>query len=450
MAQTPGFYYKTGRIVPYTPPSTAVTAGDVVVIGTVPLLAPLDIAVGALGELHVDGEWDLPKDTSTFTAGDAVYWNATGSPVTGTASSGAATSTASGANLVGWCTADAATGVDRVRVLSNAAKRTTTIAGSVTADDITGSDSSLGISGQSAAQGGAVALLGGPSSTSGNAGGAITLVGGTPGVTGIGGAVSMTGAVGGATSGAGGAVNMTGGAGTNGNAAGGAAGQTGGAGQGSAAGGAASMVGGAGGATGEGGAITITSGAGGATSGAAGAVNIACGTTTTSGNGPAVTITSGSGAGGTNSGGNVNLIPGAAVSTGTPGELQVNSTAGMFETGWVQNLAASVPVSAQVNTVFMATRAYRVKGASIICSSTSTVPTVDIKKETGTTAPGSGTTILTGVMTFSATANTRVTGTLVSTVATLTMAAGDRLSVTWGGTVGSITGAVVTISLVPC
>ncbi len=90
------------------------------------------------------------------------------------------------------------------------------------------------------------------------------------------------------------------------------------------------------------------------------------------------------------------------------------------------------------------------KAASCICSSTGTVPTVDVLKDTGTTAAGAGTSVLTGVMTFNTVAQTTVTGTVSSTVATITMAAGDRLSVKWGGTVGSITGALVSVTLVPC
>ena len=180
----------------------------------------------------------------------------------------------------------------------------------------------------------------------------------------------------------------------------------------------------------------------------AGVVAIAVGAAT-AGNGSAMTLTAGNGAGGTASGGALNLVPGAAVSTGTPGELQVNGVAGTTQAGWRQMLAASVPVSGQINTIFMAERAYRVKSVAIICSSSSTVPTVDVKKETGTTAPGSGTTVLTGVATFSGTANTRVAGTLTATVATLTMAAGDRLSVTWAGTVGTMIDACVEVLLVP-
>lgn len=221
MAQTPATTYSDGDAIDYTPVS-AVTGGNIVVVGTIPLVATVDIAAGVKGALRTSGIYKVPKDTSTFTAGDAVYWDDNGSPVTGTALSGAATSTASGNNLMGVVTADAGTGDSYVYVMLTAAKRTATIAGSVTADDITASDSSLGIAGVAAAQGGAIAIAGGTSSTAGNAGGAITIAGGTPGVTGVGGAVTVAGGIGGATSGTGGALTLRGGAGTAGNANGGA------------------------------------------------------------------------------------------------------------------------------------------------------------------------------------------------------------------------------------
>jgi hypothetical protein len=304
-------------------------------------------------------------------------------------------------------------------------------AGSGTATTIAGSADPLALNGLAAAQGGAVTATGGTSSTSANAGGAVNLVGGLPGLTGVGGAVNITGAIGGATSGAGGALVFTGGAGTAGNAAGGAASLIGGLGQGSAAGGA----------------ITITSGAAGAT-GVAGAVNISVGAAT-AGAGSNLTLTGGNGAGGTAAGGNVNLIPGTAVSTGVPGEVTVNTAAGLFEANWQQFLGASVPVSGTSYPLFLANRACRVKAVRVVCSSTATVPTVDVTKDTGTTAPGGGSTVLTGPISFNTTANTVVAGTLIATVATLTLAAGDRLSAKWAGTVGSITGAVISVLLVP-
>lgn len=86
---------------------------------------------------------------------------------------------------------------------------------------VTGSVTPFPIAGLAAAQGGAVTVTGGASSTTGNAGGAVSVVGGAPGATGVGGAVNVTAAAGGTTSGAGGAVNITAGAGTAGNANGG-------------------------------------------------------------------------------------------------------------------------------------------------------------------------------------------------------------------------------------
>jgi predicted RecA/RadA family phage recombinase len=238
MAQTPAKRLQTkGNAVPHTPVA-AVTAGDVVLIGAIPHIADGDIAAAALGNVSCEGIYSVPKDSSTFAAGDAVYWDPSGSPVTGTASSGAATSTPN-ANLMGYASKAAATGVDAVEVKLSAAKRTATIAGSVTADDITGSDASLAIVGKagSSGAGGIVAAAGGAGDTNaaggvasvtggaGNgtaAGGAAAVAGGAGGATGAGGAASVTGGAGGATSGTGGAVSVAGGAGTNGNANGGA------------------------------------------------------------------------------------------------------------------------------------------------------------------------------------------------------------------------------------
>lgn len=146
--------------------------------------------------------------------------------------------------------------------------------GAITVDSITATASPMPIAGLAAAQGGAVTVTGGASSTAGNAGGAVTLVGGLGGTTGVGGAATLTGAAGGATSGTGGAAAVTGGAGTNGNAAGGIAGLVGGAGQGTGSGAVARVVGGASGvgATGTGGVAQVTGGAALSSNGGGGSV----------------------------------------------------------------------------------------------------------------------------------------------------------------------------------
>lgn len=221
MAQVPATVYGSGGAIDYTPGS-AVTAGDVVLIGTRVCVATQDIAASALGSLATEGIFKVPKVTGALSAGDAVYWDVDGDPVGGDAGTGAASGTASVGNLMGSATAAAAEADEYVYVELQAAKRTATIAGSVTADDITGSDSALAIAGLAAAQGGSVSVTGGTSSTAGNAGGAVSITGGTPGATSAGGAVTVTGGAGGATSGTGGAVTIAAGAGTAGNANGGA------------------------------------------------------------------------------------------------------------------------------------------------------------------------------------------------------------------------------------
>lgn len=258
MAQTPAKFVHDGKAIDYTP-TNAVIAGQVVELGTVPLVAPVAIPAGVLGALSCVGVFDLPKTSDAFTAGDTVYWDNDGTPVTGDAESGAADS-ATG-NLMGVAVADAAAEASYVRVRLHAIKR---VATSVTDDPITttgitGGDASLGIAGIAGADGaagGAVAIAGGKGDT---------------------------------------------------NKAGGAASLTGGAGNGTGAGGASSVVGGAGGATGAGGAIAITGGAGGATSG----------------NGGAIAITGGAGTAGNGNGGAVNITGGALHGTGTNGAVNI-------------------------------------------------------------------------------------------------------------------------------
>ena len=230
------------------------------------------------------------------------------------------------------------------------------------------SDSSLGVDGQAAAQGGAIVVTGGASSTATNAGGAVTLKGGAGNTSGAGGANNILGGVGGAT-GIGGQVNVTGGvptdaaggavviagaAGVGTNRAGGLASVTGGASTGSATGGVASLVGGAAGAaTGTGGASQVTGGVGN-TSGAGGAVTVEAGAGGTTGAGGNAAMTGGrggstsgaagtaivtAGAGGatpsTVTGGVARLIAGAggAGATGNGGNAEVTGGASLATDG---------------------------------------------------------------------------------------------------------------------
>ncbi len=216
MAQTQSPAYRSlpGDSIPYTPPTNPVYAGDVVVIGSIPMIADYDIPVLTLGALQVSGIYRVPKTTDTFSAGDAVYWSATNSPVVGTVSTGAADN-ATG-DLMGLATKDAASGDAYVSVLLTAAKRTTTIAGSITADDITGSDSSLGVTGKTgnSSAGGAIAVAGGVAAAGAFDGGAVTVTGGAgPTAGNVGGAISIISGAGDVTNGTAGAILIDSGAG---------------------------------------------------------------------------------------------------------------------------------------------------------------------------------------------------------------------------------------------
>lgn len=105
-----------GRAIDHTPGS-AVTGGNIVVVNSVPMLAKKDIAASALGSLCTEGVWRVPKVTGAVSALADVYWDEDGSPVTGDASSGAATTTAAGNLYLGVAAAAALSGGETVDVL---------------------------------------------------------------------------------------------------------------------------------------------------------------------------------------------------------------------------------------------------------------------------------------------------------------------------------------------
>jgi hypothetical protein len=385
--------------------------------------------------------------------GGAGQGSAAGGAVSVTSGAGGATG-ASGAVTVGTGVGGSSSGVSGNLTIvtgttTSGASGTVTVGSGNATGGVPGTTTITAGAAQTAATaGGAIAVTAGNGNTSGN-GGAITVMCGAGGTTGNGGAVSHTGGTGGSTSGTGGAANITGGSAGATTGTGGAAGVTGGAGTGTGAGGAASLIGGAGATSGAGGAITITSGAAGST-GVAGAVAIAVGGAT-AGNGSAVTITGGNGAGGTNAGGNVNLVPGTAVSTGIPGEVQVNGTAGIFEIMWSQPLTTTAcPAAASVVTMYCANRAVRLKAVRVCCTTHGTSEVFSFTKDASAGAAGGGTNVLAAANITIAASNTPVLGTVSSTIATVTLQAGDRISFTVGGTVGAAAGVSVSLLFVPC
>lgn len=94
-----------------------------------------------------------------------------------------------------------------------------------------------------------------------------------------------------------------------------------------------------------------------------------------------------------------------------------------------------------------ATRACKVVAGSITWSTASTSLIVDLTKETGTTAPAGGTTILTSTTDTSTTANTSTPIVLSATAADYTLAVGDRISFKISGTAGSVAGLCANLSL---
>jgi hypothetical protein len=103
---------------------------------------------------------------------------------------------------------------------------------------------------------------------------------------------------------------------------------------------------------------------------------------------------------------------------------------------------------------FVATRAYEVAEISevhAVAGNDAGAVNVQVTKDTGTQAPGAGTDLLTNNtnagFNLKGTANTVQQGSLVSTQASRRLAAGDRLSVDFAGTLTTLAGVVITVSL---
>lgn len=103
---------------------------------------------------------------------------------------------------------------------------------------------------------------------------------------------------------------------------------------------------------------------------------------------------------------------------------------------------------------FIATRPLQVIAITEVHSTAGTnggAVNVQVVKDTGTNAPGAGTDLLTNNsnagFNLKGTANTVQTGTLNATVSNLQLAAGDRLSVDFAGTLTTLAGVVVTVTL---
>jgi predicted RecA/RadA family phage recombinase len=115
-------FIQTGSTIDYTPDGSDVDAGDVVVQNNSVGVAKHKILDGELGALATEGIFDFAHDAVAKSAGEAVYWDADGNPVGGTAGSGCATKTSTNNTYIGKVV-EAATDSDtsvRVRLIDAA------------------------------------------------------------------------------------------------------------------------------------------------------------------------------------------------------------------------------------------------------------------------------------------------------------------------------------------
>lgn len=103
---------------------------------------------------------------------------------------------------------------------------------------------------------------------------------------------------------------------------------------------------------------------------------------------------------------------------------------------------------------FIANRAYQVtaiREIHAVAGDDAGAVSLQVTKDTGTNAPGAGTNLLTNNANagfdMKGTANTVQAGTLSATASDLQLAAGNRLSLDFAGTVTTLAGVVVTVSL---
>lgn len=103
--------------------------------------------------------------------------------------------------------------------------------------------------------------------------------------------------------------------------------------------------------------------------------------------------------------------------------------------------------AANYGVVWIATFACNLTAVRASYETASTSGTLQIEKLTGTTAPGSGTTMLSTTINLATTANTVYSGTLTETISSLQVAVGDRIALKDGGTLTNQVGLCVILEL---
>lgn len=108
--------HQHGHTLDYTP-SSAVAAGDVVMLNDLVTVAPVAIPANKLGAVAVEGVWTFPKASGAIGQGAIVYWNHVAGNITTSADSGGQTPTVY--KRAGKAAYAAASGDTTVRVLIN-------------------------------------------------------------------------------------------------------------------------------------------------------------------------------------------------------------------------------------------------------------------------------------------------------------------------------------------
>lgn len=149
----------------------------------------------------------------------------------------------------------------------------------------------------------------------------------------------------------------------------------------------------------------------------------------------------------------MNGLGGAAqtIAMATGGTAPSVSSAGTVHTFTVPQIVTLTPTLGALDvskTVFVADTTYQIVSVQLSWGVAGGAGAVlNVEKLTGTTAPGSGTTVQTGTVDLTATANTVTTPALTGTVSTLQLAAGDRIGVKLGGVLTGLVGCTLTIIL---
>jgi hypothetical protein len=115
-----------------------------------------------------------------------------------------------------------------------------------------------------------------------------------------------------------------------------------------------------------------------------------------------------------------------------------------YPVGYKNSISVALTASSATQTVFVPTSDIQFIDAYVTFSTASASGTVDIYHDTGTGAPGSGTTMTTGAASLAGTANTPVY--LKPATTSPIVKAGDRVSLVIAGTMTSLVGGLITIN----